>query len=130
VTYYIRIENDGNAAETFSITATAGNSDWIVSYYDVSTGTDITDLVKNGLYSWGPVAPILSGGDYLTIRLEVKPITTAIGAEYTTFVTAISKQSGWVTKDVRPPIGGSNRMTLERKGPNGFAPARARLVMA
>ncbi|MDI6788226.1 MAG: fibronectin type III domain-containing protein, partial [Planctomycetota bacterium] len=84
--YYIRLQNDGSTTDLFRITGSAGNADWVVSYYDVPTNTNITSLVTGSGYIISALNPTL----YATLRLEVTPITTTLGAFIDTFVTATS----------------------------------------
>ncbi|MBI5778799.1 MAG: hypothetical protein HZA49_05030, partial [Planctomycetes bacterium] len=102
VTYYIRIENDGNTDDTFSITGATGNSDWAVTYYDAATGgSNITANVIGAGWPYGPISPVgYAPGQYKIIRLEVKAVTSTIGAEYPMLVSVISKNSGYSEKDV------------------------------
>ena len=77
MTYYIKIENTGNSDNTVTVSATAGDADWVVSYYDgVSGGTDITGQVVIGTYQPGAIAAF----SYKEIRAEVMPKPAAIGA--------------------------------------------------
>ncbi|GAI55208.1 unnamed protein product, partial [marine sediment metagenome] len=64
VTYYVRINNESNTAETFSVTGTDGEAGkWMVEYKDI-TGTDITSLITST--GWTPYIP----GQYQPISYE------------------------------------------------------------
>ncbi|MEW6026496.1 MAG: hypothetical protein AB1599_04285, partial [Planctomycetota bacterium] len=102
VTYYIRIENDGNTDDTLSVTGMAGTADWAVTYYDnQSGGSNITGQVTGSGWSYGPMSPVgYAPAQYKIIRVEVKAITSTIGAEYQMLISAISKNSGYIERDV------------------------------
>ncbi|MDI6786864.1 MAG: hypothetical protein QME51_00625, partial [Planctomycetota bacterium] len=99
VSYYIRIENRGNASDTFSITGTGSDADWTVSYYDGAM--DITSAVVGQGYPAGPILPTnYSPNACKLLRFEVMPVTTTSNAEYTVLVSGASSGSGGVVKDV------------------------------
>ncbi|MEW6026728.1 MAG: right-handed parallel beta-helix repeat-containing protein, partial [Planctomycetota bacterium] len=101
VTYYIRLENDSNVNDTFSVTGTAGvPSNWIVTYYDAPSGGNICNGITTTGWTWGPVSP--TGYDATvsrTIRAEIYVQTGTQGASYTMIVTIRSQGSGWSALD-------------------------------
>jgi len=85
--YYMRFYNDGNAADTFRIQGTGGNSGWRVLYYDQITGADLTAAVTGAGFVTSDLAP----GSYQHIRLEVTPLSGVVpGAARSVLVTAAS----------------------------------------
>ncbi|MDI6788535.1 MAG: hypothetical protein QME51_09205, partial [Planctomycetota bacterium] len=97
-TYYIRLENDGNPTDSFSITATGGVPDnWIVTYYDAEAGgQDITsDMTITG-YVYGPISPIgWAPSHFRIIRAQITAVTTIPNAVYTIFVRTNSQGAGF-----------------------------------
>ncbi|MCK5578512.1 MAG: DUF11 domain-containing protein, partial [Planctomycetes bacterium] len=88
ITYYIRINNDGNGSETFTVTGTGGGSGWSVSYYNaLSGGTNITVDVTGDGWSGGPVG----AGNSIEIRVEIMPDSgVPVGNTLDTLITSIS----------------------------------------
>jgi hypothetical protein len=76
MSYYLQVQNDGNALEKIILSGTAGDSNWTISYYDVSDGEEpgilITDDIITGNYQ-----PELSGFETATrtIKIAVTPST-------------------------------------------------------
>src|SRR3989339_110464 len=100
VTYYIRLENDGNVNDTFSVTGTGiVPSNWIVTYYDAPTlGNNITVSMTGLGWTWGPVNPvIITPADFIIIRAEVTPLTETSGATYTMIAAMRSQGAGYGT---------------------------------
>ncbi|MDI6788609.1 MAG: hypothetical protein QME51_09585, partial [Planctomycetota bacterium] len=95
-TYYIRVENDGNLSDTFSITGTDGLlNNWVVTYYDWNN-VDISGSITGSGFSAGPLTPtMVDPNDYKTIRAEVSPLTTTHDAVYTIFVRSHSSGAGF-----------------------------------
>ena len=56
VTYYIRMQNDGNITDSFAVLGTNSNSNWTISYYRTDTLADITSQVVQGTYTTASVA--------------------------------------------------------------------------
>ncbi|GAH53607.1 unnamed protein product, partial [marine sediment metagenome] len=85
--YDIKIENDGNVSDTFTVTGNAGGSGWTVTYYDALTGgSDITSDVTGGGWSTGALA----SGVSTEIRVEVTPSGLAGGTSKDVLVTSTS----------------------------------------
>ncbi len=95
-TYEIKIENDGNVSDTFTVTGLAGGSGWTVTYYDaLAGGTDITAQVTGAGWSTGALASAAS----TEIRVEVTPDgTVAAGSSKDVLVTSTS--AGDASQDV------------------------------
>jgi len=88
VTYYIRLENDGNVNDTFSVTGTPGNNDWAVTYYDAPTGESVCGSITTTGWIWGPVTPTAyDSASYRIIRVEVTPLIETSGVSYTIYAT-------------------------------------------
>jgi uncharacterized membrane protein len=67
--YYLKVQNDGNVTDSFTITGTKGNSQWTVKYYDaLSGGNDITDQVTGTGWTVS-----LAAGGTKQFRVEVTP---------------------------------------------------------
>jgi len=86
--YELKVENDGDASDSFTITGTVGGSGWTVTYYDALTGgSDITGQVTGLGWHTGSLAV----GDSRQFRVEVTPGgTVAAGASKEILVTATS----------------------------------------
>ncbi|MDI6788519.1 MAG: hypothetical protein QME51_09125, partial [Planctomycetota bacterium] len=107
VSYLIRIQNDGNVSDTFSVSGSGSSvSGWTVSYYDGAT--DITAQVTGSGYIISALSPTL----YAVLRLEVTPSGgVPAGSALDIFITATpqndptkkdtvkarTKVSGWGT---------------------------------
>ncbi len=75
-TYQIMLENDANIPDTLRITGTAGNSQWLVGYFDALTGgNNITSTVTTAGWSSGEIA----AGSSKQLRIEVIPLDTVPG---------------------------------------------------
>lgn len=102
--YQLRIENDGNASDTFMLTGAGGGDGWQVRYFDSATGgLDITDqMIGLGTYAVGPLAP----GVARTLRLEVTPDgTVAAGATWPVTVSATCAAAMTATDTVQAITG-------------------------
>lgn len=65
VTYYLRLENDGDDADSFVLTGGSGSPVWPLAYYDDwAGGSDITAEVTGA----GWVSRILGPGEHLNLR--------------------------------------------------------------
>ncbi len=71
--FYIKIENDGTAQDSFKVKGTSGASGWTVTYYDsTQAGNDITsEMTGLGWYT-----KPLSSGSSKEIRVIIKPGST------------------------------------------------------
>ena len=84
LTYYIKVQNDGELQDVFTLVGTPGNSQWTLSYYD-PIGVDITLLMTNTGFS----TTYLNSGDSITITMTAMPLTdTAIALS--SFIIATS----------------------------------------
>ena len=73
--YYCRVQNDGNIAESYTITAPAGGSGWAVGYVNNATGANITAAVTGTGWNTGIIAP----GQYIVVLLRVVPTASVPG---------------------------------------------------
>lgn len=88
VVYDIKLQNDRVAVDGFIVTGTGGSGDWSVSYYDISSGTDITSDVTGAGWS-SPVLP--PSGGYVELTLEITPEPNILdGSVLEELVTAMS----------------------------------------
>jgi len=95
VSYLIRVQNEGAATERFTVTGTGSAANWVVTYYEVPTGTNITSMVT----ITGFLTSQITSTGYVTIRLDVKPISVSEGAYLDNVVTAMP-QNASSKKDV------------------------------
>ncbi|MCK4908858.1 MAG: hypothetical protein KAS70_03065, partial [Planctomycetes bacterium] len=97
ITYHIKLQNDGNASDTFKITGTAGNADWTVSYFNALVdGTDKTSSVTGSGYN----TPTTPKNAWRYLRIEVTARSgLAAGEEYTIYLESISNNDN-TKKDV------------------------------
>lgn len=66
--YHLKLQNDGSAADTFTITGGRGGDGWVVTYYDaLEAGGDVTARVTAGGWTIGPLAP----GAFREFRVEL-----------------------------------------------------------
>lgn len=66
--YVLRVQNDGNLPDSFTITGTGSQNGWVVNYYDAPTfGSNVTSLVTGSGWTIGPLAP----GTFRDFRVEV-----------------------------------------------------------
>jgi len=91
--YALKIQNDGNAADAFKVTASAGDTAWTVKYYDALTGgTDITSQVT-GSAGWTTAS--LAAVGTKEFRVDITPLATAAsGAVKDVLVSVISVADG------------------------------------
>jgi len=95
-TYEIKVENDGNTSDTFTVTGTAGSDGWTITYYSLTEGTDITsDVIEDG---WSTGA--LASGASKEIRLEVTPDSTLAGGSSKEVLVTSTSAFGGTTLDV------------------------------
>jgi hypothetical protein len=73
-TYYVKIQNDGNVTDSFSLTGTASGAGWTILYYDSPTYTNLTGAFATG-WSTGAMAKTAS----VEIIVEVTPDATISG---------------------------------------------------
>ncbi|MHB1458148.1 MAG: hypothetical protein ACYC0V_14660 [Armatimonadota bacterium] len=91
VTCAFRAMNAGNTNDSFKITATAGGSDWVVRYLDLTTGADVTSQVTGSGWSTGTILPRISKGIYAQIIPES---TVPVGSSITLIVNGTSDSDG------------------------------------
>lgn len=85
-TYNLRIRNNGNRADAFKLTGTAGNAKWTVKYRGLA-GQDITTAMTGA----GWTSPSVPAGSWVDITLQVTPGATAAPNELLgTLITAAS----------------------------------------
>jgi hypothetical protein len=71
--YHVKIENDGNGEDGFTVTGPAGGSGWNIAYYDeLVGGNNITSQVTGSGWPTGGLNP----GENKEIRVEVTPDLT------------------------------------------------------
>lgn len=97
-TYTFRVQNAGNAKDTFRIIGTAGGSGWSVKYYDTTTNTEITSQVTGAGWVTGIIAPKASAGVYANIRFNS---TVSLGSTITLFITGRSESDTTETDTVK-----------------------------
>ena len=78
VTAYWRVQNDGERADAFRLTGTAGTARFRVRYY--AGGTDVTRAVVAGTYRTATLAP----GTATRLRVEVTPTRRARADDHRT----------------------------------------------
>ena len=84
--YYLRIQNNGSAPDTFRVSGLPGSVGWSAIYYDADTGgNNITPAITGGGWNTGQLA----AGQYREFRLTVIPGVTPAGS-LTVSVKAIS----------------------------------------
>jgi len=90
VTYYVRVQNDGNIWDNFKITGTYSSGMWTVAYYD-ELNTNITFEMTNSGYYPAALAP----ASYITIRAEVSHTGAETGQTFDAkvWVTSLNDQT-------------------------------------
>lgn len=74
--YFLRLFNDGNVSDSFTVTGTAGGGGWTVAYFDAATGgNDITAQVTGAGWVTRSLARRVDLA-YLNLRVEVTPAAT------------------------------------------------------
>lgn len=87
VIYVFRVQNDGNATDTMTVTGPAANSGWTVRYFN-NASVDITDQVTGSGWSTGTLAP----GSVAGLYVRVTPTTAVAGSMQTVLLTTTSSQ--------------------------------------
>ena len=87
--YYLHVQNDGNTADTFTVTAPAGGNGWTVVYKDLTNGlVDITTSIT-GTAGWS--SGLLAPGAVKFLSVQVTPgNSVAASAVNTLTVAAVS----------------------------------------
>ena len=87
VTYAFRVQNAGNANDSFKITGPAGGNSWTVKYFDLTTGADVTSQITGTGWSTGIIAPKNNKG----VSVQIKPdATVPLGSSITLTMTGAS----------------------------------------
>ena len=97
-TYYLHVQNDGTAADTFTVKVAAAPSGWTVKYYTLVGGIDVTAAVNSASgWSTGILATgALDGGLYL----KVTPSSSVTLGEILTLIASATSGSSGVNIDV------------------------------
>jgi C1A family cysteine protease len=75
-TYYVKLENDGDNSDIFTVVGSAGGDGWTVAYFDAeSGGNNITEQVANA----GWASPEMTAGSSRVLRVEVTPDSGTTG---------------------------------------------------
>ncbi|MCK5578615.1 MAG: hypothetical protein KAI63_03730, partial [Planctomycetes bacterium] len=86
-TYYLKIDNEGNAADTVTLIGSGAPANWTVSYFD-DVDTDITGQVTAGTYQINNISAI---NGYKEIKLWViAGMTVPSGTTINTYLTVTS----------------------------------------
>ncbi|MBI5780040.1 MAG: hypothetical protein HZA49_11390, partial [Planctomycetes bacterium] len=98
VTYYVQIMNEGNDTNSFTVTGSPSSAGWTVSYYNVPTNTDVTNLMTGA----GLSISNLSGGISREIYTRLTPNTgLAVDSVITTYIRASSSVGTAASDTVR-----------------------------
>lgn len=114
--YRVKVENDGNVSETFTLTSTAGGSGWTVDYTDEATGTPVTAALNGA-----GISLTLAKGASATYLIQVAPdATVASGAlQVTTFTVKIGATMQDVVKAQTQLVGSTTRVSVDSLGKEG-----------
>ena len=89
LTYFVKLQNDGNVTDTYSVKGSAAPTGFTVTYE--TAGTRVTRRVKLGTYVTAPLAP----GASMVIKLVVKVRSkTGLGAHFKLKLLATSILAG------------------------------------
>ncbi|MBI5778803.1 MAG: fibronectin type III domain-containing protein [Planctomycetes bacterium] len=92
VSYYIRVQNDGNLSDSFKITGSGSSGNWTVTYYDVTYGEAGPNITFDMTWIFGPgYVPSIAAGGYITIRMEVSQSYAQTGSYYDAVVRVASQ---------------------------------------
>ena len=84
ISYFVRVQNDGNTVESFRLTGTYTDADWQVKYYDGVS--DITSQMTGpGFYT-----PTVSPSGFYTIRIDVTLNITSPSGTFVEPVVGVS----------------------------------------
>ena len=103
--YYYRVQNDGNTADSFTVTGATGSSGWAVGYVNNATGAVITGAVTGAGWNTGMIAP----GQYVVVLLRVVPAASMPGGG--TKEVWVQAQSNAAAIDVAKAITGVTTIT-------------------
>ncbi len=91
--YEIVVRNNGNIAESFTLTATAGDADWTVKYFNNLRGGDDITAAITGAAGW--TTRELQPLGIVLLRVEVTPSTDVPwNTKFPVAVTAVSTKDG------------------------------------
>ncbi len=87
--YFITLQNDGNAPDTYTLTGTAGGAGWSVNYFDArSGGANVTSSITA---AGGMQLPVCRGAPR-ELRVEIAAAAgMAAGAEKNVLIRAVSR---------------------------------------
>ncbi|MCK5578098.1 MAG: hypothetical protein KAI63_01100, partial [Planctomycetes bacterium] len=106
VTYYVRIQNEGNTNLSFTITATGSDANWTITYYDVTGGGGIISESTITPTGWTSNVVNGPGSNYQEIRVEIGCALTATASTKDIRITATDSASGtsddqvWIQLDL------------------------------
>lgn len=83
-TSFVRIDNKGHEADSFTVGGTAGNSNFTVEYFNGKT--NVTNAVKNGTFSTGNLA----AGKSFLLKVKITTKTAAAKKKLNVLVTGTS----------------------------------------
>ena len=86
-TFLFRAKNAGNTSESLTVTGTAGENGWTVTYFELPGNTDITAQVTGGGFDTGVLAPGTYRGLYVTVTPDG---TVPVGTDMSLLITTIS----------------------------------------
>ncbi|MBI4712096.1 MAG: hypothetical protein HY762_02135, partial [Planctomycetes bacterium] len=114
-TYYIRIGNDGNMTDSFTVNGTGDDAYWTVNYFVNDTGEDITAKVGDGNYTINDLA---AGAITPTIiRVVVFNSDPSIYGGY--YKDALVTSRSWANPDKVDTVKTRTQVVLESK-PNNW----------
>lgn len=112
--YHLRVQNDGTLADSFLITATAGDSDrWRIRFYDSQAtgydgGVNVSDAVEiNGGWNTGSIAP----GQSRDFRFEILPQYNSRGGDTKIVAITATSRNNPAKSDV---VTASTQWSIER----------------
>ena len=91
--YNIKLQNEGNAPDTFTVTEPAGNANWTIAYLD-ATSQDITAQVTGG----GWTSPQVADGAAYDLQLQVSDNAAADGSS-TDVLTLVTSGNDTTSQD-------------------------------
>ena len=97
---HLREFYNGNAADSFRVTGTAGNATWQVRYYDYASGTDITGAMTGAGWTTASTGP----GAYRRVRLEVTPLAGAAASSTVSALLTATSMADTSKKDAAKAV--------------------------
>ena len=89
-TYLCQVANSGGVAGPFTLTGTASESGWTITYYDMATAADITAQVTGTGWQVGSLAPGATRGFYVQVQAGAK---AKVGVPFSLRITAVSSDA-------------------------------------